>query len=446
MKSIRNKLLVSYLSVVLVVLAIFWLTQVVFMESIYTRFMIGRLENYGQQIISLLDTSGTDSSKLAAVIDESGAEVTAVTYDNRIIFTTANMMGMMMRNALPYAGDAPKVFRYKHPHFETEYLAMSQPFDYNGIPSNLILSIPVTQISQNVELFKREFTYISTFSIIIAAFVSLVLSNGITRPIIKLKKAAREIARGRIGIEIKPETVDEIGDLANTMNEMSMKLSEFETLRQNLIANISHDLKTPLGVIKGYAEMINDNDMERERSQRYLAIISKEADRMSNMINDILALSQIQSGVAKPHMASFNVSQLISDVLDTFEGEIYDRNIDVEFSADDISVFADRELIRRVLVNIIGNAIGSMVNGGTLGITSEIHGNEVLFKISDTGKGIKYKDLEHIFDRYYKASEGGTGLGLAIVKEILTIHKSRYSIESAEGKGTTFTFTLPLHE
>lgn len=444
MKSIRNKLMVSYLSLVLVVLVIFWLTQVVFIENIYTRFMVGRLEDYGQQIIGLMDTSDTDSSKLAAVIDESGAEVTAVTQDQRIIFTTANTMGMMMRNVLPYTGDVPRVFRYQHPHFETEYLAMSQPFEYDGIPSNVILSIPVTQISQNVELFKREFTYISLVSLIIAAIVSLLLSNGITRPIVKLKRAAREIANGRVGIEINPETADEIGDLASTMNEMSMKLSEIETLRQNLIANISHDLKTPLGVIKGYAEMLSDKDMERERMQRYLGIISKEADRMSNMINDILALSQIQAGVTKPHMVSFNISELISDVLDTFEGEIYERNIDVVFSNDDICVFADRELIRRVMVNIIGNAIGSMDNGGTLSITSEMQDKEVLFKISDTGRGIKGKDLEHVFDRYYKASEGGTGLGLAIVKEILTIHRSKYGIESTEGKGTIFTFTLPL--
>ncbi|MDI6600182.1 MAG: HAMP domain-containing sensor histidine kinase [Thermoanaerobacteraceae bacterium] len=443
MKSIRNKLLISYLSVVLTVLIIFWLTQVVFIDRIYTRFMVDRLKNYGQQIISVLDTSGPDTSKLTAVIEESGAEVTAITRDNKIIFTTATMMGMMMRNILPYSGDTPKVFRYTHPHFETEYLAMSLPFDYNGIQANVILSIPATQISQNVELFKREFTYISLTSIIIAALVSLILSNGITRPIIKLKRAAREIAGGNVGIEIKPETADEIGDLASTMNEMSMKLSEIETLRQNLIANISHDLKTPLGVIKGYAEMIRDTDIDREKSYKYLAIISKEADRMSSMINDILALSQIQAGVTKPHMAVFNMKELISDVLDTFEGEIYERNLEVKFSIDDLNVYTDRELIRRVLVNIIGNAISSMEGSGLLSITSEIQDKEALFKISDTGMGIKEKDLEHIFDRYYKASDGGTGLGLAIVKEILTLHRSKYDINSTEGKGTTFTFTLP---
>lgn len=443
MRSIRNKLLASYLAVVLTVLAIFWLTQVVFIERTYTRFMVGRLKNYGEEIINILGVPEPDPSKLSAAIEESGAEVTAVTKDNRVIFTTATMMGMMMRNVIPYSGNTPKAFRYTHPHFGTEYMAMSLPFTYNGIQANMILSIPVTQISQNVDLFKREFTYIAIASIIIATLISLILSNGITRPIIKLKKAAKEIAEGNAGIKIKPETRDEIGDLASTMDEMSMRLSEIEKLRQNLIANISHDLKTPLGVIKGYAEMIRDTDIDREKSYKYLAIISKEADRMSNMINDILALSQIQAGVTKPRMAVFNMKELISDVLDTFEGEIYERNLEVEFSIDDLNVYADRELIRRVLVNIIGNAISSMEGSGLLSITSEMQDKEALFKISDTGRGIKEKDLEHIFDRYYKASEGGTGLGLAIVKEILTLHRSKYDINSTEGKGTTFTFTLP---
>lgn len=141
MRSIRNKLLASYLAVVLTVLAIFWLTQVVFIERTYTRFMVGRLKNYGEEIINILGAPEPDPSKLSAAIEESGAEVTAVTKDNRVIFTTATMMGMMMRNVIPYSGNTPKAFRYTHPHFGTEYMAMSLPFTYNGIQANMILSI-----------------------------------------------------------------------------------------------------------------------------------------------------------------------------------------------------------------------------------------------------------------------------------------------------------------
>ncbi len=181
---------------------------------------------------------------------------------------------------------------------------------------------------------------------------------------------------------------------------------------------------------------------DKEKREKYLNTVIKETERMSKLVDDVLQLSKLQSGMVQIKKENIDLEKLIFEILDIFEIQILEKNIEVKLNNLKLKVIADREMIKRAIINIISNAIASMTKEETLSIEAIPQDKNVLIKISDTGCGIPQKDLEHIFDRYYKGNKSGTGLGLAIVKEILTLHASKYGIESQEGVGTTFYFTL----
>lgn len=422
----------------------FWLTQVVFINKIYEYYKINQLKNYSEQIVQAINNN--NEMLISELIDKSNARVIAITENNIVIAgnnRSHGMRGLGIPEALLHPTGTVKVVKYEHPFLHIEYLSIVKPFLYNGKPATLIMSLPMAAINDSVNLFKEVFWWIFALTIVAILFISISMSKKFTRPIQILKNAAHQIASGNLNVKINYREDDELGDLAKSMNTMVKQLSITDKFRKDLIANISHDLKTPLGLIRGYSEMLLDYYGEdKEKREKYLNTVIKETERMSKLVDDVLQLSKLQSGMVEIKEENIDLEKLIFETLDIFEIQILEKNIEVKLENLKLKVIADREMIKRAIINIISNAIASMENGGVLTITSQLQGSEVLIKISDTGCGIPQKDLEHIFDRYYKGNKSGTGLGLAIVKEILTLHGSKYGIQSQEGVGTTFYLTL----
>ncbi|ABY95183.1 MULTISPECIES: sensor histidine kinase [Thermoanaerobacter] len=443
MKGIRKKLFISYLIIGLIILSMFWLTQVVFINKIYSYYKINQLKNYSEKIVEAINNN--DEMLISELIDKSNAQVVAMTQNNIIIAgnNRGYGRGLGIPEVLLHPINTVKVVKYEHPFLHIEYLSIVRPFLYNGKPATLIMSIPIAAINDSVNLFKQVFWRIFVVTIAAILFVSIYMSKKFTRPIQILKNAAHQIASGNLDVKINYKEDDELGDLAKSMNTMVKQLSITDKFRKDLIANISHDLKTPLGLIRGYSEMLLDYyGDDKEKREKYLNTVIKETERMSKLVDDVLQLSKLQSGMVEIKEEPIDLEKLIFETLDIFEIQILEKNIEVKLNNLKLKVIADREMIKRAIINIISNAIASMENGGILTITAEPQDKEILIKVSDTGCGIPQKDLEHIFDRYYKGNKSGTGLGLAIVKEILTLHGSKYGIESQEGVGTTFYFTL----
>lgn len=443
MKGIRKKLFISYLIIGLIILSMFWLTQVVFINKIYSYYKINQLKNYSEKIAEAINNN--DELLISELIDKSSARVIAMSENNIII--AGNIRGYGKGLGIPEAFLHPtntvKVVEYEHPFLHIEYLSIIRPFLYHGKPATLIMSIPIAAINDSVNLFKQVFWWIFVITLIAILFISIYMSKKFTRPIQILKNAAHQIASGNLNVKITYKEEDELGDLAKSMNTMVKQLSITDKFRKDLIANISHDLKTPLGLIRGYSEMLLDYYGDnKEKREKYLNTVIKETERMSKLVDDVLQLSKLQSGMVEIKEELIDLEKLIFETLDIFEIQILEKNIEVKLNNLKLKVIADREMIKRAIINIISNALASMENGGILTITAEPQDKEILIKVSDTGCGIPQKDLEHIFDRYYKGNKSGTGLGLAIVKEILTLHGSKYGIESQEGVGTTFYFTL----
>lgn len=444
LKGIRKKLFISYLSIGMVVLLLFWLTQVVFINRIYEYYKINQLKSYSEQIVQAINNN--NEMLISELIDKSNARVIAIT-ENDIVIAGNNrghgMRGLGIPEILLRPTNTTRVVKYEHPFLHIEYLSIVRPFLYNGKPAILIMSLPEASINDSVNLFKEVFWWIFALTIVSTLVVSSYMSKKFTRPIQILKNAAHEIASGNLNVKINYKEEDELGELAKSMNTMVKQLSITDKFRKDLIANISHDLKTPLGLIRGYSEMLLDYYGEdKEKREKYLNTVIKETERMSKLVDDVLQLSKLQSGMVEVKEETIDLEKLIFEILDIFEIQILEKNIEVRLENLKVKVVADREMIKRAIINIISNAIASMENGGTFSITAELQDKNVLIKISDTGCGIPEKDLEHIFDRFYKGNKSGTGLGLAIVKEILTLHQSDFGIRSKEGEGTTFYFTL----
>jgi signal transduction histidine kinase len=408
----------------------------VFIGKICTYYKVNQLKNYSLKIANSL--AANDDKTTNELVEESNSKVIAITDTGNVILGNHGNgpgYGLGLPKAYLNRDEKLSVVEFTHPSIGVKSLAVIRTFTYNQKEAKLILIIPVLTITDTIVIFKSEFFLMLLFSIIIIIITSIVMSKKLTKPINNLKDAAHNIASGNLDIKLDIKTNDEIEDLAISMNSMVESLSKAEKLKKDLIANIAHDLKTPLGLIKGYCEMLLDfygDDVEKRN--KYLNTMLKEVDRMAKMIDDVLSLSKLQSGLVKLKPSSFNLKSLVENVVLSFEPLLREKNISVKVENIDVNVIGDFELLRRVLINLISNSIKSIKESGLITISSSIENKEVKIIVSDTGKGISKEDFQNVFQKFYKGDKSGTGLGLAIVKEILDLHGSKYRIESEKIK------------
>ncbi len=319
--------------------------------------------------------------------------------------------------------------------------------------SDVVLYIfsPLWPVSSTVKILTKQLLIVTIMSFFLACILSCYLSLRITRPIRKMERSAKRLASGEYGIVFKGGHYSELINLADTLTSASIALEKSDLVQRDLIANVSHDLRTPLTLIKSYAEMIKDISGDNpQKREEHLQVIIKETDRLNTLVEDMLSMSRMQSGKISLEKSDFNLSESISDLISTYkvmEDEGYTFNINC---ADNIIVNADEEKIKQVVSNLVSNAIKFCGEKKTIDISLLKRGHKVRFTVNDHGIGIAPEDLDHIWDRYYRASSNtvrvseGTGLGLAICKEILTLHKAEFGVDSTLGQGSKFWFELNL--
>jgi len=229
------------------------------------------------------------------------------------------------------------------------------------------------------------------------------------------------------------------------------EIRRLEIMRRDFVANVSHELKTPLTSIKGFVETLLEGALEdKENSVNFLKIINSHADRLNTLINDLLDLSHIESNTVKLKVESFNLAQLVSQVISGFRAQIKKKAVEISFSLlDELELFADKSKIEQVLTNLINNAIKYNKENGFVKIYTEELPDKLKIIIEDSGPGIPARDIPRIFERFYRVDKarsrelGGTGLGLSIVKHIVELHSGGVGVESTEGFGSKFWFTIP---
>ena len=299
-------------------------------------------------------------------------------------------------------------------------------------------------------VLKGQLIYITIIIIVLACFISYFLSIKITKPITNITKKAKEIGEGRYDIVFERSDVLEIDELANTLNHMEQDLSKLDELRRDLMANVSHDIKTPLTMIRAYAEMVRDiSYKDKDKMDKDLNIIIEETERLNVLVNDILDLSKMQADADVLNRETFDLVEVIHEVMKRYE--ILKTTEDYKFILtlpEKAVVHADKNKIMQVIYNLVNNAINYTGDDKKVYVTLMESKKEYLFEVRDTGKGIKKEEIPYIWDKYYKSDKKhqrnvvSTGIGLSIVKEILSKHKFDYGVKSVAKKGSTFYFKI----
>ena len=288
-----------------------------------------------------------------------------------------------------------------------------------------------------------------------ACIVSIMISSHIANPLVKISRNANKLITGEFNMKVKKSEYDEIATLTENLNAASAEISKTETLRKDLMANVSHDLKTPLTMIKAYAEMIRDlSGNNPEKREKHLQVIIDETDRLTLLVNDILNLSKLESGVSEIDRKVFNSSADLREIINRFSllDDAKDYQVTLE-AEEDIYIDADQQKIEQVVYNLVNNAINYMGEDKQVQVRLfRKNSTAARFEVIDRGVGIPQEQIPYIWDRYYKIDRSenhkravkGTGLGLSIVKGILTGHGFGFGCDSTVGMGSTFWFEFAI--
>jgi len=338
----------------------------------------------------------------------------------------------------------------------SSWLTVQMPFQV--IPSDgkqetiaaVYLLTPVPEVQRlRTEVF-RLFIFSGGVAIFLSIILVYIFSLRFTRPLKQINNAAKIIAGGEFRNRLVVNTEDEIGQLADSFNQMVEDLQKLEEMRRGFIANVSHELRTPMTSIRGFIEGILDGTIPQDRQEYYLIIVRDETNRLNRLVNDLLDLAKMESGEITLNIKPFDINELVRICVIKLETLITSKSLEIEanFENDNLLVIADRDSIERVIINLLHNAVKFSNENGRIILETVKNKDKVQILIKDNGVGIDESEQKRIWDRFYKSDKSrgkdknGTGLGLAIVKNILNEHKQDIWVESEIGLGTTFTFTL----
>jgi len=309
----------------------------------------------------------------------------------------------------------------------------------------------VVPVNATVTTLRYQLYFISGIMILLAVCLALIIAKRVSKPIEEISQKAQTLAKGDYDTRFDGKGFFEIVALSDTLNTAAVELSRVEALRRELLANVSHDLRTPLSLIYSYAEMMND--FPGEITPEQTRVIMDETRRLTALVNDVLDISQLENDMERLATTRFNLTLNIRETVERVQELLENENFDITFTHNnDVYVNADETKIGRVFYNLLINAVNYSGDSRNIGIMQSITENRVRISITDSGEGIAEDDLPFIWDRYFKSGKKhkraviGTGLGLFIVKKIIEIHGGEYGVTSKIGKGSTFWFQIEISD
>ena len=313
----------------------------------------------------------------------------------------------------------------------------------------LLLNTPLEPIESYIDFILNQYLYVGVIVVLIALVVAFFLARNISAPIVKMKNEANKLAQGDYDVKFKTVSFSEINELAATLDDATEKLSKVNDLRKDLVANVSHDIKTPLTMIKAYAEMIKDiSGDDPVKRNEHLDVILEETEYLNKLVTDMSELSKLQSGVLEVKRENFDMKACVDKVVLLLSQAIREKNVNLVLDLDDCVAYADEIKISQVIYNFLSNALKYSNDNSKIIIRLRDSEEKIRLEVKDFGAGISEETLPYIWDRYYKVDKNfnrtvnSTGLGLAIAKAILEAHKAKYGVESTLNKGSTFYFEL----
>lgn len=464
--TMSKRIFAVMLAFVALVLALLWIFQVLFLGDIYENIRIGELKRAARQLEGSLDGSNVEqvmydiSSKLDVCISvyeisgnvgklelrshiDADCLIHNIVYDSLLkrLYSGASQQKYYIERVAP-SEDAQHSF--------PETVIMSCVAEGDNKTRMILINAEIAPVDATRNTLIAQLGWISVILVVVAILLTYIISRRLAGPIVEMNKEAAKLSRGDYNVSFNGGGSRETEELADTLNYAAAELSKIDKLQRELIANISHDLRTPLTMISGFSEVIRD--IPGEATPENMQIIIDETNRLASLVNDMLDLSRMTSGNKALNIERFDMRELVRETLTRYtklkERDGYSFTVD---SDREFFVNADKNRILQVLYNLINNAVNYCGDDKTVMIRQfETADGAVRTEIIDHGAGIAESELPMIWDRYYRANDFhrraaiGTGLGLSIVKSILELHGARYGVISKEGVGSTFYFELPL--
>ena len=489
-----------------IIVILLWLSQVVFFDDIYKNIRITEIKDCADKIeraigendeASAVDDAANDTDICVVVleifnnevdsnIDFNGKSTNRYTLNTVYSYHTENYCVIHSIDKVSYTelysgainNGGSQLQRFKVNEKRRQYFGIEGNFfdrdysknnstkvDTDNLPESIIytrvtenisgntimilLNATISPMGSTIRTLNRMLIVITAILIALAMLLATVISWRVSKPLRKLTTSANRLAGGDYTTEFSGTGYKEVKQLSDALNYAQTELSKVDSLRRELIANISHDLRTPLTMISGYSEVMRD--IPGENTPENVQVIIDETKRLTDLVNDVLDISQIESGVGKIEKNEFLLTNALKNVLSRFKKLCEKDKYVINFICDgDVWVYADEKRIMQALYNLIGNAVNHTGADKSVTVTQQCLDGKVRISVTDTGEGIEKDQLPYIWDRYYKVDKVhkrsiiGTGLGLSIVKNIMNISGGIYGVTSELGKGSTFYIELPI--
>ena len=472
--SFRIKLLSWSMFFTVVIFTVLWLLQTVFLQSFYNGMIIRNTVKVADKI-----SSQSQSSAITSYIDDVSRSNSILVFitdtDGNIIYSSDEYKkghkSRDERDGLPFDGsDKVMYFRYRElPDNYAEFLSAvnasesgeaelqnddiyvyGRLIDLYGSDEKAVLYVGTTlnAVGSTARIIRIQLIWVSILSMIIAFVLALFMSKSFSKPVSQLTEKAHKLGENDNDAAFDEGFCTELDELNSTLDLTSEKLKRNREFQNELLANVSHDLRTPLTMIKGYAEMIRDISREDEKQcAEDVAVIVDEADRLTALVNEILEYSELQMSDREAVLNDVDLGETVSSVADSFEklyskdGFTFERSI-----AENVHVRGNISRLQRAVYNLLDNAVRHAGEDKWIGISLRTDKGKAIIEISDHGSGIAPDELEHIWDRYYtkrqRSGKGVSGLGLAIVKQIVSQHNGVCRAVSEVGAGSVFSIEL----
>ncbi|MBQ3791879.1 MAG: HAMP domain-containing histidine kinase [Clostridia bacterium] len=471
---IRGRVLL-YLGVFLVfTLGVLWLTQTVFLDSLYKTVRVRRSQEAVERIGEMIQSGSVeDDLREIAELEQICVSVFAIENGKAVPYLTAHAIkfclihngmsedqldsllsesasGKIYQKEVTPAGDPGKENGFFHPDdSRSSILICAKLVSSDGFDYLIVTNSMITPAASTTDALRLLLLFVSLLMLGGGVLLGFLISGSISRPIEKMSREAAKLADGDEEVRFEGGNIRELSELAETLNYAAGEMSSVSRMQKELLANISHDLRTPLTMISGYSEVMRD--IPEERTPENMQIVIDETERLTSLVNDTLEMSRLTEGKQELSLSDFSLTQVLKETAERYSRLYMRQGLSVHFEADaDYTVRADKTRILQVVYNMINNGLSYTGEDGKVILRLAENGGKVRVSVTDSGPGIPEDQLPNVWDRYYKLSEyhrrgvSGSGLGLSICKSILLLHRADFGVSSRVGKGSTFWFELPF--
>ncbi len=473
--TLKWKIFAYLLGFCAILLIILWLFQTVLLDSFYRSIMVSEIKSNAVSIEKNIDNENL-KELLASISQNGGMGILIVTPGGSELYASDNLhfnglgkipfeerMQLVTDAAaqngekleysfMPSAShDQDNGFIGKVP---SDKILPSQSLLYAKIVTTaagddvaILLNSQISPLNATVTTLRYQLYLITAIMILLAVFLALLIARRVSKPIEDINKSAKELSLGNYDIQFDGKGFREIGELSDTLNTAAADLSKVEGLRRELMANISHDLRTPLALIYSYAEVMHD--FPDEITDNHTQIIMDETQRLTSLVNDVLDITKLEAGIQDLNISGYNLTKSIDATTKRVAELIKNDGYILTFDFDtEVTVMADETKITQVYYNLLLNAVHYSGKDKAIRVKQVLTEDLVRIEVTDTGEGIAPEELSYIWNRYYKADKKhkravtGTGLGLSIVKKVMQMHGGVCGVDSTVDQGSTFWFSL----